>query len=131
MTALNPLYDPATDNLPVDPAVQARMNQTMVDPSGFDPEDQAFLNRILEKVENGSIQLYRADSLLNTSVYERLSPELKAKADQNALVMLGQIRTLVDFMKANSEPTYEVKNMVEVLHETKKRLESEADLFVI
>jgi len=131
MVALNPLYDPATDNAVIDPAVQALINQPLKDDSGFTTEDQALLNLILQKVEDKSINLYSPSSLLNTPIYEALPPEAKGKADQNAMILLTKIREIVDLMKISQEPTYQVKNMVASLNQTKKRLEEHADIFII
>ena len=131
MADLNPLYDPATDNLPIDPAVQAMINQPLKDDSGFTTEDQMLLNLIMQKVEDKTINLYAPSSLLNTPVYDALSPELKGKADQNALILLGQIREIVNLMKISREPSYQIKNMVASLNQTKKRIEEHGDIFII
>lgn len=131
MTALNPLYDPATDNQPIPSDVQHRLNQALTDDSGFSQEEQQFLQDLMKKVEEGKIQLYTPSSLLNAAVYEALSPEAKAKADQNCVILLGKIRDIVNLMKINQEPTFEIKNMVESLHYTKSRLEEHSDLFII
>lgn len=94
-------------------------------------QDQAFLNDLMAKVEAGTIQLYSPSSLLNQAVYPTLSPEDQGKADQNAMVMIGNIREIVNLMKAYNEPNAIVKNLVESLIEAKKRLETSADIFII
>ena len=131
MADLNPLYDPKTDNLPIDPAVQSMINQPLKDQSGFSPEDQTLLNQLMQKVEDGSINLYQPSSLLNVAVYEALSPEMKGKADQNAVILLGEIREIVNLMKLSQEPTYQVKNLVQSLNITKSRLEEAGNIFII
>lgn len=131
MADLNPLYDPKTDNLPIDPAVQSLINQPLKDESGFSDEDQAFLNLLMQKVEDGSINLYQPSSLLNSAVYESLSPEAKGKADQNAVILLGRIREIINLMKISQEPTYQLKNLVQSLRDAKDRLEEHKDSFVI
>ena len=131
MADMNPLYDPKTDNLPIDPAVQSMINAPLKDDSGFSDEDQALLNLLMQKVEDGTINLYQPGSLLNTTVYESLPSDAKGKADQNALILLGKIREIVNLLKISPDPTYQLKNLVASLNDTKKRLEANGDLFVI
>ena len=131
MADLNPLYDPKTDNLPIDPAVQSMINQPLKDQSGFSPEDQTLLNQLMQKVEDGSINLYQPSSLLNAAVYDTLSPEMKGKADQNAVILLGEIREIVNLMKISQEPTYQVKSLVQSLNTAKSRLEEAGNIFII
>lgn len=130
MADLNPLYDPATDNKAIAPEVQTMLNAPMKADS-WSEQDQSFLNELLAKVENGTIKLYSPSSLLNQAVYEALSPAEQGKADQNAMVMIGNIREIVSLMKAYNEPNAIVKNLVESLIEAKKRLETSADIFII
>ena len=130
MADLNPLYDPATDNMPIAPEVQSMLNKPSNSGSWTDA-DQVFLNDLLAKVEAGTIQLYSASSLLNNAVYEKLTPELQGKADQNALLMIGKVREIVDLMKLYGEPNDIVKNLVESLFAAKQRAEEAGDIFII
>ncbi len=130
MADLNPLYDPKTDNQAIAPEVQTMLNAPSKTGSWSD-EDQAFLNDLMSKVEAGTIQLYSASSLLNQAVYEKLAPEAQGKADQNAQVMIGKVREIVTLMKAYQEPNDIVKNLVESLFESKKRVEEAGDIFII
>lgn len=130
MADLNPLYDPATDNQPIDPAVQAMLN-TPLKADGFTAEEEQFLNLLMAKVDDKSINLYAPSSLLNAPVYEALSPEAKGKADFNAQVLLSKVREITNLMHISREPTFQVKNLVASLFETKKRLEEHGDLFTI
>lgn len=131
MAALNPLYDPATDNLPIDPTVQNLLNQPLKDSSGFSPEEQAFLDILKAKVADGTIQLYSPASLLNAAVYDTLTMEARGKADQNAFLMLGKIREILDLLKLSEEPTFQLKNLVASLHAEKTRLEEHQDIFIL
>lgn len=130
MADLNPLYDPATDNAVIAPEVQSMLNAPSKTGTWSD-SDQLFLNDLLAKVEAGTIQLYSASSLLNNAVYEKLSPELQGKADQNALLMIGKVREIVDLMKLYGEPNDIVKNLVESLFAAKQRAEEAGDIFII
>lgn len=130
MADLNPLYDPATDNAVIAPEVQSMLNAPSKTGTWSD-SDQAFLNDLLAKVEAGTIQLYSASSLLNNAVYEKLTPELQGKADQNALLMIGKVREIVDLMKLYGEPNDIIKNLVESLFAAKQRAEEAGDIFII
>ncbi|MEK9160090.1 MAG: hypothetical protein AAB383_05165 [Patescibacteria group bacterium] len=130
MADLNPLYDPATDNQAIAPEVQSMLNQAPKSDT-WDDQDQVFLNDLLAKVEAGTIQLYSASSLLNNAVYEKLTPELQGKADQNALLMIGKVREIVDLMKLYGEPNTIVKSLVESLFAAKQRAEEAGDIFII
>lgn len=130
MADLNPLYDPATDNAVIAPEVQSMLN-TPSKTGEWSDADQVFLTDLLAKVEAGTIQLYSASSLLNNAVYEKLTPELQGKADQNAQVMIGKVREIVDLMKLYGEPNDIVKNLVESLFAAKQRAEEAGDIFII
>lgn len=125
MNAINPLYDPATDNLPIDPAVQAALNQPLVDDSGFDPVDETFLHDVMAKFESGTIQPYSPSSLLNASIYDALDEARKGKADQNALIILGTLRNIRDLWAVEQRPTYQLKNLIRSIRLAKERVESE------
>lgn len=130
MADLNPLYDRATDNLPIAAEVQTMLNAPSNSGTWTD-SDQVFLNDLLAKVEAGTIQIYSASSLINNAVYEKLTPELQGKADQNALLMIGKVREIVDLMKLYHEPNDIVKNLVESLFAAKQRAEEAGDIFII
>ncbi|MFA5854960.1 MAG: hypothetical protein WC846_01545 [Candidatus Gracilibacteria bacterium] len=131
MAQVNTLYDPKTDNQPIDPQVQKMLNTPLADSSGFSADDQMLLNLIMQKVDQKEINLLAPSSLLNTAVYEGLTPENKAKADKNAVILLAKIREIYSLMRVYTEPTFQIKNLVASLRLTKERLEEHADLFVI
>ena len=130
MADLNPLYDPATDNAHIAPEVQSMLNQPL---SGgtMSEEDQAFLNLILGKIEDKTINLYSPSSLLNNAVYDALPEMDKGKADQNAVVLLTRIREIYNLTQISKEPSYQLVNMVDSLRLIKNRMEEHGDLFII
>ncbi len=126
----NPLFDPSTDNASIANEVQQRLNTPMA-ASAFSADEQAFLNLLMAKIADGSIQLYSPSSLLNAPVYETLPSEAQGKADQNAVVLLTKIREINDLMQVYHEPNEIVKNLVASLLAAKNRLEEHADIFII
>jgi hypothetical protein len=97
----------------------------------FSAEEEAFLNLLMAKVEDKTINLYSPSSLLNTPVYDALPTEAKGLADQNAFLLLTKVREIYNLMQISREPTYQVKNLVDSLFQTKKRLEEHGDIFII
>lgn len=130
MADLNPLFDPATDNAAIDPATQQILNQPLK-AEAFTAEEQAFLDLLMAKIADKTINLYSPSSLLNTPVYDALPSDAKGLADQNAFVLLTKVREIYNLMQISKEPTYQVKNLVDSLFQTKKRLEEHGDIFII
>lgn len=131
MADLNPLYDANTDNAQIADEKQKMINTPLAG-GQLSAEDRAFLDKLLELVENGTIQLYVPSSLINTSVYEELSTEAKGKADQNAVAMLAKIRDIVELEKAPMDTDYQVENLVHSLRLNKERMEGiDGDIFII
>lgn len=131
-TALNPLYDPHTDNQVIPQEVQKLINQPLKDEQGLSVEDQAFLEKIQTLISEKKINLYDPDSLLNQEVYEKLNLEAKGKADQNAVLMLARIREIHDLLQISSEPSYQLQNLVASLRLYKERTEAySGDIFLL
>lgn len=128
--SVNPLFDPSTDNAPIDQGTQARLNAPLGG-GQMSEADHAFVQKILELVDRKTIDLYKPSTLLNQSVYESLTPEEQGKADQNAMNMISKIRTIVDWERSSFDTNYQVVHMVEALRQDKERLESEKDIFII
>lgn len=129
---VNPLYDPATDDAPIADDVQKELNEPLADPTGLDPADEAFLNDVVAKFDDGTIKPLEPSSLLNAKVYENLESEKQGKADQNALNMLTTLRNIYDLWKANPTPTFQIQNRIHQIRLTKERLEGElGDVFII
>lgn len=121
----NTLYDPATNNLPIAPEVQAMLNQPAVDATGFDAADEAFLMEVVAQFDSGKIQPYSPSSLLKTEAYEQLDEAQRGKADQNALNILTHIREIYGLWKANPVPTFQIQNQIHHIRLIKERVEGE------
>lgn len=129
--SINPLYDPSTDNQDISEDVQGMINKPL-EGGKISDKDRKFLDQLMKLVEDGTINLYQPSSLLNTAVYDQLPQEGKAKADQNAVLMLNKIREIVDLEKAPMDTNYQENNLVSALRLNKERVENEhGDVFVI
>lgn len=130
-THYNPLYDPKTDNFPIDPAVQERLNKPMA-ADNYSQADKDFLDLVMKLIEEKKINLYAPSSLLKNEVYEKLDSAGKGKADQNAMLILTKIREIYNLMQISTEPTFQVKNLVDSLRLNKESVEQiSGDIFII
>lgn len=130
-TKYNPLYDPKTDNAVIADHVQVLINTPLArDP--YDEADQALLNLIIKLVNEKKINLYSPSSLLNNDIYEALPHEGKAKADQNSVIMLTKVREIYNLAQSTSEPTHQLKNLVDSFRLNKESVEKMCgDIFII
>ncbi len=130
-TKYNPLYDPKTDNAHIEDHIQVMINKPLErDP--YNEADQALLNLIVQLVNEKKINLYSPSSLLNNDFYEKLPHEGKAKADQNSVIMLTKIREIYNLVQTVSEPTHQIKNLVDSLRLNKEDVEKMCgDIFII
>lgn len=127
----NPLFDPSTDNQNLHPEHQERVN-TAIAGGSIDPADQAFLEDIKIKLENGTIKSHTPSSLINHAVYDQLPAELQGRADLKAMNMLSKIRQLMSFHKLDMDTAYQEQNLLHSLRLDKEHMENEiGDVFVI
>lgn len=130
----NPLFNPAQqdNSILTDPAKVKMLNTPPSDPSGFNADEQEFLNMVMQKVESKQIDLLKPSSLLNQAVYEKLTPEAQAKADFTAINLLAIIRQIHSVWSINKEPTYMIQNLILDVKYTKEKLEEvSGDVFII
>lgn len=117
----------------IDPTIQKRLNQPIARPAGLSPEDLAFLNDVVAKVEGGQIKPLAPSSLINHAVYDGLTPEEQGKVDFDAVNLLTTIRNIYDLWKySNQQPTFQIENLVHQARLTKERFEEiEGDVYII
>lgn len=128
----NPLFDPKTDNQPIDAQVQQNLNQPTVDPTGVSDEDQAFLNEIVAKIDGGQIDIHKPSTLLNMDVYGKLTEEQQGQVDMEAMNMLPKIREISDLHKAGFQQTFQIQNLVHAVRLKKEEFEKTlGDVFII
>ncbi|MDP2624828.1 MAG: hypothetical protein Q8P27_01440 [Candidatus Peregrinibacteria bacterium] len=128
----NPLYDPATDNQPIESHVQELINKPPTDDTGFNEGDEAFIKDVVQKFEEGVINRHSPSSLLNEEIYEALDDAGKGKADQNAFNILTSLRNIYDLWKIQPEPTFQIQNQIHHVRMTKERLEADlGDVYIV
>ena len=120
------------DSNQIDPQVQKELNTPLKSQEPVNPADQAFLELIVKLVNEGTINLYRPDTLLNDAVYEKLDNLQKGKTDIEAQNMLTAIRNIKGLYDAGYKDTYQIFYQVSELRLSKERLENlGGDLFII
>lgn len=126
----NPLFSGLKIN--IDPKMQEELNKPVSDPEGISKEDMDFLQKVMELIENETINLLNPTTLINYKVYDALTEELKGKADINSLVILSTLRDIKTLWDLNEKDTYQIKNLVHKVRVTKERLENDiGDVYII
>lgn len=120
------------DQTQIDPQIQKRLNEPLVKSNGLSKEDEAFLNLLVSKVEKREINLMQPSSLMNHTVYDRLSEDKKGKVDFDAVTLCSTLRQIYDLWKFYQKPTFQIENLVHQVRLTKERLEEiSGDVYLI
>lgn len=116
----------------IDEKIQKELNIPLKDQKGIDPKEREFLENLVKLINQGKINLFRADTLINHEVYDKLSEDKQGRADLESLNLLAAIREIKGLYDSGFVDTYQMENLVERLRLTKERLEScGGDLFII
>lgn len=120
------------DNTNIDPQTQKILNEPLVNPAGISPEDLAFLDLVVAKVESGEIKLLQPDSLINHAVYDALPAEKQGTVDFDAVNLVSTLRSIYELWKFYKKPTFQIENLVRQVRLTKERLEQiSGDVYII
>jgi hypothetical protein len=116
----------------IDPQIQKELNTPLADPSGVNAEDAKFLESVISLINEGKINLYNPDTLINHSFYDTLSSQNKGKADLEAFNVLTSLREIKGLFDAGYRDTYQMQNLVESVRHVKERIEADCgDIFII
>ncbi len=119
------LVDESLMNQGIDENVQQMINKPQADPTGVDEADREFMQLVMKLIEDGTIDLYRPETLMNKEVYNSLDESKKGKADTNAIPLLGEIRNIKKLYDAGDRESYQIQNLIHRVRLTKERLEDE------
>ena len=115
-----------------DKDTQQLLNKPLELSQGMDPKDRELLELVVKLINDGKINLYSPDTLINHAMYDKLDFEKQGKIDFEAVNLLAAIREIKGLYDAGYAETYQVSNLVGRLRNTKERLEVESgDLFII
>ncbi|MBI4235609.1 hypothetical protein HY604_04915 [Candidatus Peregrinibacteria bacterium] len=116
----------------IDPQIQTELNKPLVDPEGMKKEDKDFLEMVIKLINEGKINLYNPETLINNTVYATLTTEVQAKVDMEAFNLLSALRDMKGLHDSDNSETYQMENLVQRVRLSKERLEKEGgDLFII
>jgi hypothetical protein len=126
MTHVHDLYNQHKD---LSDAAQKQAGQAIGGAMRREHED--YMMKLVGLVDRGEIDLMDPDSLLNFTVYDRLSDAAKGKIDQAKVNLLHEVRRIVEFYKSTETPNASphLETMVEHAWQMVKRLETQEDVF--
>ena len=111
---------------------QQELNSPLPDANGLGDEEKDFLRKLMELIDAGTIDLYKPATLINQEVYGKLTEEKQGKVDLEAMNLLSAIRDIKDLTENKLDDSFQMKNLIERVKNTKERLEEEGgDLFII
>ena len=115
-----------------DDSTQNMLNTPAKNPDGVGSDVMQFLKTLIEMIENGKIDLYKPDTLVNSDLYNKLPGEKQGEVDMEATNLLSAIREIKGLYDSGNKESFQIQNLVERLKNTKERLEKEGgNLFVI
>jgi hypothetical protein len=126
------LFTKAYQSINIEPKTQEELNKPTADDEKMSEENSKFLALVIELIQKETINLLTPSSLINYKVYDQLTEELKAKADYNAILLLGTLRDIKTLLDLNDKETYQIKNLIHQVRTTKERLENDiGDVYII
>lgn len=115
-----------------DSKTQQELNTPLKDDSGVNAADREFLKMLISLIEEGKIDLYKPDTILNWEIYNHLDEQKQGKADLEAVSLLSAIREIKGLYDAGYGESFQIQNLVQRLKVSKERIEADGgDLFVI
>lgn len=115
-----------------DENVQKELNAPIADPTGVSAEDQAFLDLIVQMLNDGKIDAYKPSCLFNDDVYDKLDTKRQGAVDMASVNMLSAIRNIKDLYDNGFKDSFQIQNLVHQLRVKKEAFEdTDGDLFII
>lgn len=120
------------DEIIISEEVQKELNKPLANSSGMTLSDQQFLDRIIKLVNEGKINLFSVDSVINHGLYDSLEPKIQAKVEIQALNVLSSIREIKGLYDAGYVNSYQIQNLVAKLKLYVSNIEETGgDVFII
>ncbi len=113
-------------------ATNMALNKPLATSNPLAKENEEFLNLVIGKVDGGEIILHTPQSLLNQSVYTKLTESEQDQIDIYAVNMLSTIRRIKDLCTVDEKYTYQMQNLIEEFRLRKEDTEKTfGDVFII
>ncbi len=111
---------------------QKELNKPLANPKGMPLEEKQFLDKVIKFVNEGKINLYNIDSVINHEIYDKLDLGLQAKVEIEALTVLNYIREIKGLYDAGFINTFQIQNLVQRLKLYVEDIEETGgDVFII
>lgn len=120
------------DAIQITQETQQLLNTPLKKDDGIAPEDKAFLEMLIAKIDDGTIRIHFPSTLINLPVYDKLTEEDQGKADYQAFLMIAKIREIYNLYKLGHHDSYQILNLVHSLRQNKEYLEKiNGDIYII
>lgn len=126
------LVDQTLMNTGVDDNVQQMINKPQSDPTGIDDTDTEFIQKVINMVEAGTINVHTPETLLNKSVYDKLDESAKSYVDLNGFNLLAEIRQIKKLWDMGDKDSFQIQNLILRMRTTKQKIEKKhGDCYII
>ncbi len=116
----------------MDESTQKELNKPLKDDSGLSDNHKHFLESLIQKLENGSLDVHLPRSLYNHSVYDSLDERVQEKVDLTAINLMSMIRQIESLWKMEQSASFQIQNLIETIFQMKSKFEKEyGDVFII
>jgi hypothetical protein len=111
---------------------QAELNKPLQDNSGFNEGQEAFLNDLIKKLNNGTLDTHNTDTLYNHSIYDQLPEEEQEQTSLTAVNLMSLIRQIQQLWEIDQKATFQIQNLVESVFQMKSKFEEKhGDVYII
>ncbi len=116
----------------IDPKTQKRLNEPLVNETGFNKGHEEFLKAVIAKIEEGKLNTHNSQTLYNHAVYDKLQEQEQEQADLTAINLMSMIRQIEYLWKNDRRATFQIQNLVETVFQMKSRFEEKhGDVYII
>ncbi|MBT3835064.1 hypothetical protein HOF56_02330 [Candidatus Peribacteria bacterium] len=94
-------------------------------------EYENFLKTVISLIDDGKIDTKKPSSFINDDIYDSLDDELRAKTDQAIPNIASLLDRIMDFhAREEDDESVEMKGLIDMLWQSKQRIEEHADVFI-
>lgn len=114
------------------PKAQQKLNEPLIDKTGFNAGHEDFIKLLKSKLESGEIETHTPDTLYNHDIFDKLTEEEQEKASLTAINLMSTIRQLETLWNLGQKATFQIQNLVETVFQMKSKFEElHGDVYII
>jgi len=111
---------------------QAELNKPLKDQTGFNEGHENFLKILISKLEDGTLDPYKTDTLYNHTVYDNLPEKEQETASLTAMNLMSILRQIEQLWKLDQKASFQIQNLVETIFQMKSKFEEKyGDVYII